>query len=42
MRRAYDRSPTEEAKMAVAYVQEFEIVDRSTANYDAVAERVRD
>ena len=28
--------------MAVAYVQEFEIVDRSTANYDAVAERVRD
>ena len=28
--------------MAVAYIQEFEIVDRSTANYDAVAERVRD
>jgi hypothetical protein len=27
--------------MAVAYIQEFEIVTRSTANYDHVAERVQ-
>ncbi len=28
--------------MAIAYVQEFEIVDRSTANYDYVSERIGD
>jgi hypothetical protein len=28
--------------MPVAYVQEFKIEDRSTTNYDAVAERLRD
>jgi hypothetical protein len=36
------RAPREETTMAVAYVQEFEIVDgdTSTANYDAVAEKL--
>jgi hypothetical protein len=31
-----------EQTMAIAYIQEFEIVSRSTANYDYVAERVRE
>ncbi len=28
--------------MAVAFIQEFAVEDRSTTNYDAVAERLRD
>ena len=27
--------------MAIAFIQEFTIVDRSTTNYDAISERVR-
>jgi hypothetical protein len=42
-RRTYDRrNRLEEASMAVAYVQEFAIADRSTKNYDFVAEKVGD
>jgi hypothetical protein len=34
--------PTLEALVAVAFIQDFPIEDRSTTNYDAVAERLGD
>jgi hypothetical protein len=39
---SYARAPNEEAPVAVAFIQEFRIVDgdTSTTNYDSVAERL--
>jgi hypothetical protein len=41
-RRIIDRTPTKEATVAVAYVQEFPIQNRSTANYDYVSGEIGD